>query len=186
MDSICTKVANVTPVNVTPSLTPVKGLLFTLRVSGGCNSFGIVCLSLCVSVRPSAHPSVSLSWLKMKAVGQTVQAWERKQRDGQTDGHYQVHYLPRFAVDKNMDCPLLCALRKGLLLHDKTQVIISVKILIFVITLWCLTHVIFHKWATNLDLGFFLSALEWLWPPLITHLSAKKNVMMHLKGLYKV
>ncbi len=40
---------------------------------------------------------------------QTVQPWERKQTDrqtdrrtdGQTDGRYQVHYLPRFAVDKN-------------------------------------------------------------------------------------
>ncbi len=41
---------------------------------------------------------------KMKVVGQTVQPWERKQTDrrtdGQTDGRYQVHYLPRFAVDK--------------------------------------------------------------------------------------
>ncbi len=38
---------------------------------------------------------------KMKVVGHTVQLWERKQTDGQTDGRYQVHYLPRFAVDKN-------------------------------------------------------------------------------------
>ncbi len=30
----------------------------TPRVSDGCNSFGIVCLSVC----PSVHPSVSLSW----------------------------------------------------------------------------------------------------------------------------
>ena len=50
---------------------------------------------------------------KMKVVGQTVQPLERKQTDGRTDGwtdgwtdgrtdgRYQVHYLPRFAVDKN-------------------------------------------------------------------------------------
>ncbi len=26
----------------------------------------------------------------------------RMETDGQTDGRYQVHYLPRFAVDKNV------------------------------------------------------------------------------------
>ncbi len=31
----------------------------------------------------------------------TVQPWEVGQTDGRTDGHYQVHYLPRFADDKN-------------------------------------------------------------------------------------
>ncbi len=40
---------------------------------------------------------------KMKVVGQTVQTCERKQTDGQTerqtDGRYQVHYLPRLAID---------------------------------------------------------------------------------------
>ncbi len=36
----------------------------------------------------------------MKVKGQTVQAGEHyKRTDGQTDGRYQVHYLPRFAVD---------------------------------------------------------------------------------------
>ena len=35
----------------------------------------------------------------MKVVGQTVKLWERKQTDGRTDRRYQVHYLPRFAVD---------------------------------------------------------------------------------------
>ncbi len=42
----------------------------------------------------------------IKVVGQTVQAWERKQTDGRTDGRYQVHYLPRFAVDneKQLNC----------------------------------------------------------------------------------
>ncbi len=30
-----------------------------------------------------------------------VQPWERTQTDRQTEGHYQVHYLPRLAVDKN-------------------------------------------------------------------------------------
>ncbi len=38
----------------------------------------------------------------MKVVGQTVQPWERKQTDRQTDRRYQVHYLPRFAVDKDL------------------------------------------------------------------------------------
>ncbi len=46
----------------------------------------------------------------MKVKGQTVQAGERYKRtdgriDGQTDrqsdGRYQVHYLPCFAVDNN-------------------------------------------------------------------------------------
>ncbi len=41
----------------------------------------------------------------MKVVGQTVQPWECPQTDGRTDGQtdrrYQVHYLPRFAVDNN-------------------------------------------------------------------------------------
>ncbi len=27
------------------------------------------------------------------------QPWEHRQTDGRTDGRYQVHYLPRFAVD---------------------------------------------------------------------------------------
>ena len=36
---------------------------------------------------------------KIKVVGQTVQPWEIGQTDGRTDGCYQVHYLPRFAVD---------------------------------------------------------------------------------------
>ncbi len=40
----------------------------------------------------------------MKVKGQTVQAGERfKRTDGQTDGRYQVHYLPRFAVDNQGD-----------------------------------------------------------------------------------
>ncbi len=34
-----------------------------------------------------------------KVVAQTVQAGERRQTHGQTDGRYRVHYLPRFAVD---------------------------------------------------------------------------------------
>ncbi len=37
---------------------------------------------------------------KMKVVGQTVQARERKQTEGRTDGRYQVHFLPEFAVNK--------------------------------------------------------------------------------------
>ncbi len=42
---------------------------------------------------------------KIKVKGQTVQAGELGQTDrhtnGRTDGRYQLHYLPRFAVDKN-------------------------------------------------------------------------------------
>ncbi len=47
----------------------------------------------------------------MKVKGQTVQAGERyKRMDGRTDGRtdrrtdgcYQVHYLPRFAVDNQI------------------------------------------------------------------------------------
>ena len=39
---------------------------------------------------------------KIEVVGQTVQPWDHKQMtDGQTDRRYQVHYLPRFTVDKN-------------------------------------------------------------------------------------
>ena len=36
----------------------------------------------------------------MKVKGQTVQAGERYKR---TDGRYQVHYLPRFAVDNHVN-----------------------------------------------------------------------------------
>ncbi len=46
---------------------------------------------------------------KIKVIGQTVQPWEHRQtngqtdrrKDGRTDGCYQVHYFPHFAVDKN-------------------------------------------------------------------------------------
>ncbi len=41
----------------------------------------------------------------IKVVGQTVQRWEvgraDRRTDRQTDGHYQLHYLPRFAVDND-------------------------------------------------------------------------------------
>ncbi len=44
---------------------------------------------------------------KIKVVGQMVQLWEHKQTNGQTDGRYQVHYLPRFAVDKKWHSSIL-------------------------------------------------------------------------------
>ncbi len=37
----------------------------------------------------------------MKVVGQTGQTGEHKQANGRTNGRYQVHYLPRFAVNNN-------------------------------------------------------------------------------------
>ncbi len=47
---------------------------------------------------PSQPSSRSTYILNIKVVGQTVQPWECPQ----TDGRYQVHYLPRFAGDKHL------------------------------------------------------------------------------------
>ena len=38
---------------------------------------------------------------------QMIQLWERWRTDGRTDRRYQVHYLPRFVVDKNVSAMLL-------------------------------------------------------------------------------
>ena len=50
-----------------------------------------------------------------------------KQMDGQTDGRYQVHYLPRFADDKNwflfiFPCQLLSMAFKSLANHTLDKV----------------------------------------------------------------
>ncbi len=56
---------------------------------------------------PAYSRSRSASMPKIKVKGQTVLPWElwqtnkqtNTQTHGRTDGRYQVHYLPRFAVD---------------------------------------------------------------------------------------
>ena len=77
--------------------------------------------------------------IKIKAVGQKVQTGELGNSETQThgwtdrrtDGCYQVHYLPRFAVDKNSErivefnCILLEYLLTWISLHISNELIKS-------------------------------------------------------------
>ncbi len=80
-----------------------------------------VCLSVCLS---------ALSWLRLyqghRSNSSAVRALTDGQTDGQTDGRYQVHYLPRFAVDKNYAITLwfntsrnICAYHVAFMVKDE-------------------------------------------------------------------